>query len=149
MRRQNCAALATALILAGLLAACGRNYGRTAAVFAHSRLQFEQAARQVLEQGSTQGVEYPKGVQAIQFWNGSDGRETTVEFLCGAGGCGGGTRYWGVNYVVNDLPVGFQAFQTEYWNKEGSGTRFYEAEGNNTCYVERLEKGWYYYEMEF
>lgn len=142
-------ALLLSLTLAGVLFVCGGKQGRTAAAFAHSRLQFEQAALQVLEQGSTQGVECPKGVRSVQLWTGSDGRETVVEFLCGAGGWGSSTKYWGVNYVVNDVPVGFQGFRTEYWKKEGSGTRFYEAEGDNTCYVERLEKNWYYFDMKF
>ena len=137
------------LALAGVLFLCTGKQGRTEAVFARSRLQFERAAQQVLEQGSTQGVQCPKGVQSVQLWRGSDGGETVVEFLCGAGGWGSSTRYWGINYVVNDVPVGFQGFRTEYWKKEGSGTRFYEVEGDNTCYVERLEKNWYYFDMKF
>ena len=141
--------LLISLALVSVLFLCGGKQGRTAAAFAHSRLQFEQAAMQVLERGTTQGVECPKGVRSVQLWSGSDGMETTVEFLFGAGGWGSSTRYWGVNYVVNDVPVGFQDFHTEYWKKEGSGTRFYEAEGDNTCYVERLEKNWYYFDMKF
>ena len=142
-------ALLISLTLTGVLFVCGGKQGRTAAAFAHSRLQFEQAALQVLEQGSSQGVECPKGVRSVQLWTGSDGRKTVVEFLCGAGGWGSSTKYWGVNYVVNDVPVGFQGVGMECWKKEGSGTRFYEAEGDNTCYVERLEKNWYYFDMKF
>ena len=141
--------LLISLALVGVLFVCGEKQGRTAAAFAHSRLQFEQAALRVLEQGSTQGVECPKGVRSVQLWTGPDGRENVVEFLCGAGGWGSSTRYWGVNYVVKDVPVGFQGIRMEYWEKEGSGTRFYEAEGDNTCYVERLEKNWYYFDMKF
>ena len=137
------------LALATLLVAWGGKQERTAAAFAHSRLQFEQAALQVLQQGSAQGVKCPKGVRSITLWGGSDGREPTVEFLFGAGGWGSNTRYWGVNYVGNDIPVGFQAVRMEYWRKEGSGTRFYEVESDNTCYVERLEQNWFYFEMEF
>lgn len=141
--------LLISLALVSVLFLCGGKQGRTAAAFAHSRLQFEQAAMQVLERGTTQGVECPKGVRSVQLWTGSDGRETVVEFLCGAGGWGSSTKYWGVNYVVNDVPVGFQGVGMEYWKKEGSGTRFYEVEGDNTCYVERLEKNWYYFDMKF
>ena len=94
--------LLISLALVGVLFVCGEKQGRTAAAFAHSRLQFEHAALQVLEQGSTQGVECPKGVRSVQLWTGPDGRENVVEFLCGAGGWGSSTRYWGVNYVVKD-----------------------------------------------
>ena len=112
--------LLISLAVVGVLFVCGEKQGRTAAAFAHSRLQFEQAALRVLEQGSTQGVECPKGVRSVQLWTGPDGRENVVEFLCGAGGWGSSTRYWGVNYVVKDVPVGFQGIRMEYWEKKAA-----------------------------
>ena len=137
------------LLVAGVLFVCAGRQGKTEAVFAHNRQQFEQVVRQVLEQGSSEGVGYPKGVESVRLWCGSDGRETVVEFLCGAGGWGSSTRYWGLNYVVNDPLVGFQGERMEYWEKDGNGTRFYEVESDNTCYVERLDENWYYFDMKF
>lgn len=122
---------------------------RVVSRFQGDHAQFELAARQVLEQGSSRGVACPEGVRSIQLYMGTYPDAPTVEFLFGSGGFGSETSYWGLNYVAGDRMVGFQGVRSVHWRQEGQGTLFYEPEGDNICYVERLEPCWFYFEMKF
>jgi len=73
----------------------------------------------------------------------------TVEFSFGGSGLGSSTAYWGVNYVPSGVAVGFQGEWWDYWRAQGKGRLYYDPEGDNTCYVERLDTCWYYYEARF
>ena len=73
----------------------------------------------------------------------------TVEFSFGGSGLGSSTAYWGVNYVPSGVEVCFQGSRWDYWKDQGKGRLYYDPEGDNTCYVERLDTCWYYYETRF
>lgn len=137
------AVLAVALGIS-LLGGPGRN--RALRSFEQNRPAFEAAARQVRETGDTKEIACPPGVRSLDYW---DDDTPTVEFLMGSWGLGSQTCYWGVNYVEADKMVGFQGQRWEYWKEDGAGRMFYEVEGDNHCYIQRLAPCWYYFEMYF
>jgi len=141
-------ALAVTAALSGAMLQLGNGRSQAVRNFEREREAFEWAARQTLEYGS--GTAYcPKGVREVNLYLGSYPYEPTVEFLMGSSGFGSQTRYWGINYVESGRLAGFQGNRMEYWKEQGNGTLFYEVEGDNTCYVEPLDEGWFYFEMEF
>lgn len=150
-RKKKCVLLSAVLAAVVVLTlwSCTTQHGarrRVIGSFEDNRPAFEAAARQVLEQGGTQGVAGPPGVSEISYWT---QEIPTVEFQFGGWGLGGGTRYWGVNYVEEDEPIGFQGGRWDYWKAEGAGRMYYEPESDNRCYVQRLDQGWYYFEAFF
>lgn len=113
---------------------------------AHREILMELALL-TLEQGDTGGITPPAPWQSVELY---DSGVTTVEFSMGASGLGSSTAYWGVNYVPSDSGmVGFQGQQWDYWKEHKSGRLYYDPEGDNTCYVRKLDACWYYYEMKF
>lgn len=120
---------------------------KTTQQFTADRAELEAIALQVLEQGNTDGIPPPDGWSAVELY--SKGI-TTVEFEKGGFGMGSETVYWGINYVPSDSTmVGFQGQQWDYWKARGEGRLYYDPEGDNTCYVRKLDVCWYYYEMKF
>ena len=107
---------------------------------------FQNAAQQILEQEDAEGVRRPQGVRDVSYCS----RNTpVVEFELGGWGMGSATSYWGVRYVPSGELVGTQGSCMDGCRTQGKGTLFYEAEGDNTCYVEPLGGNWYYYEERF
>lgn len=107
---------------------------------------FQNVAQQVLEQEDDVGAPHPLGVIEVSY---CDYHTPIVEFLFGCRGIGSATSYWGINYVPGGELVGYQGSRMENWRPERNGTLFYETEGDNTCYVEPLGEGWYYFEADF
>ena len=133
--------LAWAVFLGGPLT---RGYAEL--LFRRERAAFDTAAAQAAVQESGAGVSCPLGVRKVTFW---DHGETAVDFSLGAWGLGGGTRYWGVQYVPSGALLGYQGAALEGWTPEGEGWLWEEDGGDNRCYVQALDEGWYYYEMAF
>jgi len=142
-------ALAVTVALSGVMLQLGNGRSQAVRAFERDREAFEAAARQALEYGSGTAAACPKGVREVNLYLGSYPYEPTVEFLMGSSGFGSQTRYWGINYVESGRMLGFLGTRMEYWKEQGSGTLFYEVEGDNTCYVEPLDESWFYFEMEF
>ena len=115
-------------------------------VYACQKENFQNAAQQVLEQEDEAGVPCPLGVTEVSYCS---YHTPIVEFAFGGWGLGSETSYWGLNYVPSGQLVGYQGRCMECWRAEKEGTLFYEAEGDNTCYVEPLGDGWYYFEASF
>lgn len=141
------------IVVLGLLAVSAICYlrvsdrqGTACSIYQKHQEEFHAAAQQVLAQSSTADVALPSGVKELSLWTQD---RVTVEFLCGSWGLGSGSSYWGVNYVPSGEPVGFQGGCMEHQRQEGAGVLFYEAAGDNTCYVEPLGDGWYYFEAHF
>lgn len=111
--------------------------------FWSDRAQLEELAQRALDAGSSDGLAPPKDWQGISLYG------QTVGFDHGGRGFGPSTSYWGVNYVPDDRPVGFQGTELAGCVPEGDGWLWREDGGDNWCYVERLALGWYYYEMHF
>lgn len=140
-------ALIPVLILCGLvLREQADPYRTVTALFAQDRAELTAAAKAVLARGSAEGVEPPDGCQKICYY---DQSVPTVEFQYGCRGMGSESSYWGLSYTPDDQPVGFQGSRWDYWRQQGKGRLWYEPEGDNRCYVERLDSGWYYYKMDF
>ena len=115
--------------------------------FVSDRAEMETIALRVLEQGNTDGVVPPEGWRGVDLHTSGI---TTVEFEKGSFGFGSGTSYWGVNYVPSDSNmVGFHGQKWDHWKAQGEGRLYYDPEGDNTCYVRKLDECWYYYEMKF
>ena len=113
-------------------------------LFVRDRAALEEMAQQVLK-GET--VLPPKPWKNVVLY---DRSIRTVEFELGSAGFGSETSYWGINYVPsNSHMVGFQGQQWDYWKAHKNGRLYYDPEGDNTCYVVRLDECWYYYEMKF
>lgn len=138
--------LFAALGLLVLLFCFSDRQGLVLSIYECQKADFQDAARQVLEQGNSAGVSCPVGVTEVSYCS---YHIPVVEFQFGSWGIGSATSYWGVNYVPSGQLVGYQGIPMEHWRTEGNGTLFYEAEGDNTCYVEPLGEGWYYYDMHF
>jgi len=120
---------------------------RTVKQFETDRERLAQLAERVLDQGSAEGIIPPAPWQSAALYNSG---VAAVEFSMGSCGLGSETYYWGVNYVPSDSHmVGFQGQQWDYWKEHKSGRLYYDPEGDNTCYVKKLDACWYYYEMEF
>ena len=135
--------LALIVLMAWLALQPGRE-GKTAAQFQTHREILEELAETALEQGSTDGIVPPLPWLGVELY---DNGVRTVEFAMGGSGIGSGTRYWGVNYVPSDAQVGFQGTYWDYWKAQDGGRLYYDPEGDNTCYVKKLDDCWYYYEM--
>ena len=116
--------------------------------FEADRPALEELARLALEQDSTEDLIPPNGWKGIELYGEHSGIRV-VEFSFGGSGFGSSTAYWGVNYVPDDRPLGFQGDAWDYWKAQGEGRLYYEPEGDNTCYVQRLAPCWYYYEARF
>ena len=119
---------------------------KTTQQFTADRAELEAITLQVLEQGSTDGITPPDGWRCVELHTRN---RTTVEFEKGGAGMGSETVDWGVHYVPDDSVVDFQGRQWDYWKAQGEGRLYYEPEGDNTCYVRKLDECWYYYEMKF
>jgi len=138
--------LALILVMACFILAPDRE-SRTVKQFETQREVLEELAVQVLEQGSAQSITPPAPWLSVKLYNSG---VTTVEFYMGGAGLGSSTSYWGVNYVPSDSHmVGFQGQQWDYWKEHKNGRLYYDPEGDNTCYVRKLDACWYYYEMKF
>ena len=120
---------------------------RTVKQFEAHREILEELAVLALEQGGAENIVPPAPWQSVALYNSG---VTTVEFSMGGSGLGSSTSYWGVNYVPsNSRMVGFQGQQWDYWKEHKNGRLYYDPEGDNTCYVRKLDECWYYYEMKF
>ena len=122
---------------------------RTIKQFETDRAALEQLALQVLEQGSASEIKTPDHWREVQL---NRGECTSVEFSFGGRGLGSETTYWGVNYVPCDHTMYMKYFHDMGWEtqeKTETVTIFFEPEGDNTCYVKKLDECWYYYEMSF
>lgn len=134
------------VVIAVLFALQPGRESRTTAQFEADRAVLEEMAKQVLVQGTARDMEVPAPWLGVELYaNGIH----TVEFAMGGSGLGSETTYWGVNYVPSDSMVGFQGIRWDYWKQDGDGRMYYEPEGDNTCYVKKLDECWYYYEMNF
>ena len=122
---------------------------RTIKQFETDRAALEQLALQVLEQGSASEIKTPDHWREVQL---NRGECPSVEFSFGGSGLGSETTYWGVNYVPCDHTMYMKYFHDMGWEtqeKTETVTIFFEPEGDNTCYVKKLDECWYYYEMSF
>lgn len=120
--------------------------GAARAVYERNQEDFYAVAQQVLAHSGAAEVTAPSGVKEVSYW---PQNAPTVEFLLGCWGFGSSMQYWGVNYVPDGEATGFQGVRMEHQRPEGDGVLFYEAQGDNTCYVEPLGDGWFYFEAHF
>lgn len=136
------------LFLAVLLWGVGQKspQERVTAHFLADREQLEGIALRVLSGEDPSKLKLPGDWNSLALY---DHGPETVEFSFGGSGLGSATAYWGVNYVPSGVCVGFQGNCWDYWKEQGKGRLYYEPEGDNTCYVERLDTCWYYYEARF
>ena len=124
----------------GLWAAGHRDpQARTEAQFNADLPQLEAAAQALL---AGEPAQIPPGWDGEVWGNG-------VCFELGGWGLGSSTSYWGVSYVPEDYPVGFQGLSLAGSPREGEGWLWREAKGDNRCYGEQLAPCWYYWNMEF
>ena len=120
---------------------------RTMEYFEEHREILEELALLTLEQGSAEGIVPPSPWRGVELHRSGI---HTVEFDMGGSGLGSSTTYWGVNYIPSDSTmVGFQGRRWDHWKEQGEGRLYYDPEGDNTCYVRKLDECWYYYEMKF
>ena len=122
---------------------------QTVEQFEADRATLEQLALQVLEQGSTWEIETPDHWRGMNLYRGEC---PSVEFEFQGSGFASETTYWGVTYVPCDHTMYMKCFRDMGWetqDKTETGTVFFEPEGDNTCYVKKLDDCWYYYEMSF
>lgn len=140
--------LAAAILWVGWRLGDGGPEDKVTAQFERDRARLEELALTVLDQGNTDNISVPGGWKGIELYGKYSGAQV-VEFSFGCSGFGSPTAYWGVNYVPDDRPLGFQGDVWDYWKARGEGRLYYEPEGDNTCYVQRLAPCWYYYEARF
>ena len=122
---------------------------RTVEQFEADRLVLEELAENALEQGSAADIEVPAKWLRV-FMN--RGECPSVEFQFRSSGFSSETTYWGVTYVPCDHTMYMKYFRDLGWEtqeKTETGIVFFEPEGDNTCYVKKLDDCWYYYEMSF
>lgn len=100
-------------------------------------------AEKILETGKVPEDAFIMGVEDITYC-----APDWVNFRTGARGMGSETAYCGFYYSPEDKPIGFQGTDMEL-TAEGSGWAWQESDGDNEYYTERIQFGWYYYEMYF
>ncbi len=119
--------------------------GQARVLFSLHRDRYEDAAIQVLNQGSSSGIRTPPGTVDIDLYGTYSG---CVEFYMGGFGLVPSGTYWGVIYATEDTPVGWGGLEVEYtW--DGKGWYWQEEDGDNYSYVTKLDDHWYLYEMTF
>ena len=141
--------LLACVLIAACFAARPARENQTVKRFEADRATLEQLALQVLERGSASEIEAPDHWREVQL---NRGECPSVEFSFGGSGLGSETTYWGVNYVPCDHTMYMKHFHDMGWEtqeKTETVTVFFEPEGDNTCYVKKLDDCWYYYEMSF
>ena len=122
---------------------------QTAAQFEADRTVLEELARQVAAEKSDAGISTPEGWRNVRL---HDGECPSVEFSFGSSGFGSETTYWGVSYVPCAHTIYVRDFYGMGWETlktDGETCIFFEPEGDNTCYVKKLDDCLYYYEMSF
>lgn len=130
----------------------GRQPGReerTIQQFETDRTVLEELAEHILEQGSAMEAEVPTPWQKV-FLN--QGECPSVEIQFRSSGFSSETMYWGVTYVPCGHTMYMKRFHDMCWETRENtetGILFFEPEGDNTCYVKKLDECWYYYEMKF
>ena len=137
------------LLVAGVLIWCAGQSSHEAqakAQFQADRIQMEEVALWILERGSAEGTQPPTGWRYVRYYT---QKIPVVDFALGGSGFGSQTAYWGVQYVPDDKPVGFQGEYWDYWKAKDGGRVYYDPEGDNRCYVKKLDTNWYYYEARF
>ena len=117
--------------------------------FEADRIVLKELAENVLEQGSASDIEVPAPWQTVYL---NRGECPSVEFHFRSSGFASETTYWGVTYVPCDHTMYMKYFHDMGWEtqeKTETGTLFFEPEGDNTCYVKKLDDCWYYYEISY
>lgn len=140
--------LALILVMASFVPRPDRE-SRTTQQFEAHRAVLEELAVLALEQGSAEGIEPPTPWRDVEIHRGEC---PCVEFSFGSGGFASETTYWGVNYVPCGHTMHMRSFYGMGWEtreRNGDETVYFEPEGDNTCYVKKLDDCWYYYEMSF
>lgn len=127
------------LLVAGKEALFGDPQIQVERQFVQDLPQLTKSAQAIL---SGEEMSPPEGWEAGAF-------EGTVCFDYGGRGIGSATSYWGVCYVPEDEPVGFQGLSMEEAVLQGDGWLWEEQDGDNRCYVQRLAPCWYYFKMDF
>lgn len=138
-------------LLAAVLLLCFCGAGCTPMGRAHSAARIinqdlqgiTSLAEKILETGSVPEDAYYAGVERIGYvapdW---------VEFRTGSRGLVPSAAYCGFYYSPEDQPMGYQGADMEL-TEDGSGWAWEEAGGDNSYYTERIQFGWFYYEMYF
>lgn len=141
--------VAVFILIAALFGLKPEREENTVRQFEADRSVLEELAESILEQGSAADIEAPVPWQTVWL---HQGECPFVEFQFRSSGFASETTYWGVNYVPCDHTMYMKYFHDMGWEtqeKRESGTVFFEPEGDNTCYVKKLDEFWYYYEMSF
>lgn len=101
-------------------------------------------AEELLNNGSVEEQEeMPKGIKEANLWN-----HRQVDFTCYYKGFGSTAKVKGFYYSKDDEARGYQGASLTF-EKEGRGLKWTQEEGDNWCYVEKLEDNWYYFEVSF
>lgn len=148
MRGKRCVLLAIGFLLGALFLFETDARERVLKQFEQDRTQLEVLAQLAATQGTAQDLEVPKGWKSIEVYH-ADNDLITVEFCYASFGIVPSSTYWGINYIPCDKMLGFQGTGWDYWEQQGEGRLYYDPEGDNTCYVEKLDRGWYYFKASF
>ena len=141
--------VAVFILIAALFGQRPEREERTIRQFEADRTVLEELAEHILEQGSAIEAEPPAPWQKV-FLN--RGECPSVEIQFRSSGFASETTYWGVVYVPCGHTMYMKYFRNMSWETQENtetGILFFEPEGDNTCYVKRLDECWYYYEMSF
>ncbi len=130
-------------LLAGGCSMLRMDQGEITALVQDHTQELEDIARRALEQGDAQGLSYA-GVQEVLYHP----EHQMVDFLCGGWGEGDQTVYVGFYYVPQDQPQGFQGTEMTLI-QEGEAWTYEDPQGNSRYRTQRIQPGWFYYEMTF
>lgn len=135
------ALFAAAVVGAALFAAQSRSSKN--AIFQRVQ-EHHRAYAEIAEQALVLGKlpkKLPRGVERIRPWRG-----VQVDFLCRCWGLGSAGVYQGFYYSADNVIRTFQG-EEKAFTPQGRGYAWQEPNGDNRCYVERIENHWYYFEM--
>ncbi len=84
-----------------------------------------------------------KGIQNVHVY------DDAIEFYCGGSGMGSQTRYRGFYYSADNTLSGLDFCRESGLSREEKGFSYYEKDGDNSYYTEKIRDNFFYYEAQF
>ena len=115
-------------------------------------LRFYRRSRPALEENLQAHSEHGEALYAPDAVNVTEYRQdghTVVEYMVTGRGLAPSSRYYGIFYSKDDVPVCFQGVEMPLVQVSDGEWEWHEKQGDNHGSIRKLEPHWYYFEAAF